>query len=186
MHRIVSWNDYGESHYIGPVHDQSEIPVGSTLYVNDMPHDSWRDFLPYYIAKYKGAAFDIARDQVQYWYRDSAVSGGADCSVVGNNADQNQVETSPRNIIEDQVFISALLKAPADVYVQIGNNPPMKHSGVDGMNHWDQSFDGQAGEPKFSVLRNGIVVKSGKGTPISAMTKLKNGCTNYNAWVGSF
>lgn len=123
---------------------------------------------------------------MQYWYRNSAVAGGADCTVVGNNADQDQVETSPRNLVEDTVFISALLKAPADLYVQIGNHPPTKHVGIDGMNHWHKPFDGQVGEPRFSVLRNGIIVKSGKGTPISAITKLENGCTNYNAWVGSF
>jgi hypothetical protein len=36
------------------------------------------------------------------------------------------------------------------------------------------------------VLRNGIIVKGGKGIPICAKTNLKNGCMNYNAWVGSF
>ncbi|KAG4439848.1 hypothetical protein IFR05_004661 [Cadophora sp. M221] len=183
--QIVTWNDYGESHYIGPIYNQAEIPVGSAQYINDMPHDSWRDFIPYYIAKYKGTSFDIVRDQVQYWYRNSAVSGGADCGVVGNNANQGQVETSPGSLVEDRVFVSAILKEPADVYVQIGNNPPVKHSGVDGINHWNQPYDGP-GEPKFSVLRNGIIVKSEKGSPISAKTKMSNGCTNYNAWVGSF
>jgi hypothetical protein len=43
------------------------------------------------------------------------------------------------------VFINAILKALADVYVQIGNNPVMKDSGVEGINHWNQPSDGQAG-----------------------------------------
>ena len=33
---------------------------------------------------------------------------------------------------------------------------------VEGVNHWSQPFDGQTGEPKVSVLRNGIIAKGGK------------------------
>lgn len=51
---IVTWNDYGESHYIGPIW-QDGIPHDSgakedaTWYVDGMPHDAWREVLPYYI-----------------------------------------------------------------------------------------------------------------------------------------
>lgn len=46
---IISWNDYGESHYIGPLHDNAmaafEIGDASYNYVTDYQHDAWRDFL---------------------------------------------------------------------------------------------------------------------------------------------
>ena len=48
---IITWNDYGESHYIGPIHD-SGIPQGAN-YVAGVPHDGWRTMLPYYIDAYK-------------------------------------------------------------------------------------------------------------------------------------
>lgn len=67
--QIVTWNDFAQSHYIGPIHSASEIAADSEIYVDGLPHDSWRDFLPYYIAKYKNSPCTITRDQMSYWYR---------------------------------------------------------------------------------------------------------------------
>lgn len=43
---IISWNDYGESHYIGPLNDKAYVAFTTGRapynYVRDMPHDSWR------------------------------------------------------------------------------------------------------------------------------------------------
>ncbi|KAH8819021.1 putative glucan endo-1,3-alpha-glucosidase agn1 precursor [Xylogone sp. PMI_703] len=183
---IVTWNDYGEAHYIGPIYTDSEIPAGSAVYVDPNPHEAWRDFLPYYIATYKGDHFDISRDQMQYWYHTAPTAGGSTCGVVGNNADQGQTEVSPNAIEEDAIFFSALLMSPAQVTVQIGSNPVRTYNGVAGINHWSQPFAGQTGVPRFSVVRNGVTVNSNTGKAITATTTLPNGCTDYNAWVGSF
>ncbi|KAM0332543.1 hypothetical protein ACHAQA_002827 [Verticillium albo-atrum] len=57
--QIISWNDYGESHYIGPLDERQYTAFGSDRgkspfnYVRDMPHDGWRDILPYVIDTYK-------------------------------------------------------------------------------------------------------------------------------------
>ncbi|RFU30779.1 hypothetical protein B7463_g5558, partial [Scytalidium lignicola] len=183
---IVTWNDFGEAHYIGPIYTDSEIAAGSAIYVDGSPHESWRDFLPYYIAQFKKSSFDISRDQMQYWYHTAPTAGGSTCGVVGNNADQGQTELSPNTVVEDAIFFSALLMSAAQVTVQVGSNPAVTYNGVEGINHWSQPFNGQTGVPKFSVVRNGAVVNSNTGTPITATTSLSNGCTNYNAWVGSF
>jgi len=41
--QIISWNDYGESHYIGPLNDRAYGAFDRGLapynYVLDMPHD---------------------------------------------------------------------------------------------------------------------------------------------------
>lgn len=186
IHRIVSWNDFAESHYVGPIYTDTEIAAGSAIYDDGMPHESWRDFIPYYIATYKDSTFDISRDQMQYWYHTAPTAGGSTCGVVGNNADQSQTELSPNLVVEDGVFFSALLMSPAQVTVQIGTNPVTTYQGAAGINHWSQPFNGQTGAPVFSVVRNGATVNSGTGTAITATTTLSNGCTNYNAWVGSF
>ncbi|KAH8146185.1 uncharacterized protein LAJ45_09883 [Morchella importuna] len=55
---IITWNDYGESHYIGPIRSQG-IVSGAEVYVNNMPHDAWRFILPYYIAAYKAGTRDV-------------------------------------------------------------------------------------------------------------------------------
>lgn len=186
VYRIVTWNDFGESHYIGPIHSDSEIAAGSAIYVDGYAHDSWRDFIPYYIAKFKGDDFTISRDQMQYWYHTAPTAGGSTCGVVGNNADQGQTELSPNLVVEDGVFFSALLSSAAEVHVQIGSNPVTVYQGAEGINHWSQPFNGQTGVPTFSVVRNGVTSGSGTGAEITAATTLSNGCTNYNAWVGSF
>lgn len=53
---IISWNDYGESHYIGPIVDDAlgALTVGEAPfdYVSDYPHDGWRRLLPFYIDMY--------------------------------------------------------------------------------------------------------------------------------------
>jgi glucan endo-1,3-alpha-glucosidase len=167
------------------LHSESEIATGSAVYVDGLPHDSWRDFLPYYIAKYKGSSFTISRDQMQYWYRLSAASAGSTCGVVGNNAEQGQTQLSPNAVLEDGIFFSALLMSAAEVRVQIGNGPVVVKSGVAGINHWSIPFNGQIGTPYFSVWRSGKLVKGANGGAIKA-TPLSNGCTNYNPYVGSF
>ncbi|TVY62332.1 Mutanase [Lachnellula suecica] len=185
--RIVTWNDFGEAHYVGPLPaDTSEIAAGSGPYVTNMPHDSWRDFLPYYIAAYKGTPLTPDRDQMQYWYRLSPALGGSTCGVVGNDADQGQTETTPSAILEDGIFFSAILTSAASVEVQIGSGQVVTFPGAAGINHWSVPFNGQTGVPTFSVVRDGSVVKSNTGAAITSSTSLSDGCVNYNGWVGSF
>jgi glucan endo-1,3-alpha-glucosidase len=134
---------------------------------------------------YKGNSFDITSDQMQYWYHTAPTAGGSTCGVYGNDPDY-QAEISPNDIVEDGIFFSALLTSDAVVTVQIGSSPAVSYSGLAGINHWSQPFNGHTGSPVFSIIRNGVVVSDATGTPITASTTLSNGCTNYNAWVGSF
>jgi hypothetical protein len=50
---IISWNDYGESHYIGPLHDDGfdafSVGKGPFNFAEAMPHDGWRQILPFVI-----------------------------------------------------------------------------------------------------------------------------------------
>lgn len=123
---------------------------------------------------------------MQYWYHTAPTAGGATCGVVGSDADQGQTELSPNDVVEDGIFFSALLTDTAEVTVQVGTNPAVSYSAAAGINHWSQPFNGQTGVPTFSVVRNGAVINSGAGAAVTSGTMLSNGCTNYNAWVGSF
>ncbi len=153
-----------------------------------MPHESLRDFLPYYISKWKGTSFTISRDQMQYWYRQAPAAAGSTCGVIGNDPGDGQSQYSPNALVEDGIFFSALLMSPAQVRVQIGNNQYTQFNGVAGINHWSVPFNGQTGAPVFSVWRNGVEgAKTIYATaPILSSTQLSNGCTNYNFWAGSF
>lgn len=122
---------------------------------------------------------------MNYWYRTAPAAAGSTGGIVGNNP-QFQVETSPNEIVEDKIFLSALLMSNATVSVQVGDNPAVSYQGVEGINHWNQPFDGQTGAVTFSVSRNGALVNSSTGPEITASTNLTTGVTNYNCWVGSF
>ncbi|KAI9048837.1 hypothetical protein LZ554_007668 [Drepanopeziza brunnea f. sp. 'monogermtubi'] len=186
--QIVTWNDWGESSYVGPLRSTNEIPAGSGIYVDGQSHESWLDFLPYYIAKYKGSAFTVSRDQMQYWYRTAPAAAGSTCGVVGGDSSQDNgvPEISPNSILLDKIFFTALLSSPAQVHVQIGANPETVYSFGAGITHQSLAFNGQTGAPRFWVTRNGVTTGSGTGKAITAGTALPGGCTNYNPWVGSF
>jgi glucan endo-1,3-alpha-glucosidase len=151
-----------------------------------MPHDAWRDFLPYYIAAYKGQTPNITTDKMQYWYRLSPAAGGTSCGVTGNSASQGQAVEDPNTVVEDGVFMSALLVSDAQVSLQIGGGAKTVFAGKKGVNHWSVPFGGQTGNTTFAIERNGKTVKSGNGAGIKATSDVAGGCTNYNAWVGGF
>ncbi|KAM3086751.1 hypothetical protein ACMFMF_000691 [Clarireedia jacksonii] len=184
--QIVTWNDWGESSYIGPLVSTEEVPAASLKYVQDMPHESLLNFLPYYISQYKGQKTNLTTDSMQYWYRTSHAANGATGGVLGNNPNQGQAKYSPNVICQDKVFFSALLTSPANITVQIGNGAVNSFAGTAGLNHFSQSFGGQTGNVTFSIVRNGQTVKSESGTEITPSSLLEGGVTNYNAWVGGF
>lgn len=189
---IVTWNDYGESHYIGPIVDAG-IPqmenANATWYVEGMPHDSWRDLLPYYIGMYKGEPIQD-QDLLQYWYRLTPVDAGPDGNVTGDNCPSvyntgaYQTCYPVDQMLSDSIFVTALLESAANVTVTVGNNTGTVFAGVSGINHWSVPFGGLTGEPTFQIVRGGEVVVSGTGVAIEA--KPKDGAqSNFNAWVGS-
>ena len=67
---IVTWNDYGESHYIAdsePDHSDD----GSSAWATGYPHAGWRIITQAYIAAYKSGASapTVTSEYVVYWYR---------------------------------------------------------------------------------------------------------------------
>jgi glucan endo-1,3-alpha-glucosidase len=191
---IVTWNDYGESHYIGPIvsngipYNPSVPGVNAHTYVDGMPHDHWRDTLPYYIQQYKaamgsGSAPSVSTETLSYWYRLAPKGSGSDNGVTGNDCAYQTCYT-PEQIVQDEVFVTALIESlPAEVHIQIGNNAATTHTATTvGVNHFSQAFNGQTGDVTFSIVRNGQTVVSGKGNAITSSPS--NGINNYNAWVG--
>jgi glucan endo-1,3-alpha-glucosidase len=184
--QIVTWNDYGESNYIGPIVD-SGVPqdtagrADARPYVDGMPHDSWRDLLPYYIARFKnnGAAPPVTTEKLQYWYRLTPSAAGSADGVTGGNGPTYD----PNTVVQDKVFFTALVNAPSTISVQIGGNPATKFQATEaGVNHFSQDFNGQTGQVTFSIERNGETMLSGTGEAISSAPS--DGVTNFNAWVG--
>jgi glucan endo-1,3-alpha-glucosidase len=184
--RIVTWNDYGESHYIGPNPDSSEIPTGSHDFVEPLKHTGWLSLLPYHISQYKGTKYVQKWDKLTFWYRDAPCTAGDSSWVVGNNGNQGQKEVPAVEIMSDRIFLSSWLTADAEIHVKIGDNGVHSEPGKKGFNHFSVEVNGQRGVPTFSVVRDGQTVYSKDGREISDNTQMANGRTNFNAYVDSF
>lgn len=96
---IISWNDWGESHYIGPQDlTQWDSVFGPTKgkaafnYVDGFAHDGFRQILPHVIDLYKNNSTMLNDESLLYWGR--SVSSAA-CDGNGttlNTASQLQIE----------------------------------------------------------------------------------------------
>lgn len=197
---IISWNDYGESHYIGPLPTEDleedtyvafETGEAPFNYVKGMPHEAWLDLLPFSIDHYKNNISYVTQETVVAWYR---LGPGAACSggvTTGNTASQLQLEYEPYQIMQDKVFFSALLGSAAQFTITIGgasitgdwDNKPY---GGAGLYHGSVDFTGHSGSVTVSITRNGAVVaQMVNGKAITTGCAGVNGVQNFNPWVGS-
>ncbi|KAK7756794.1 Glucan endo-1,3-alpha-glucosidase agn1 [Diatrype stigma] len=214
---IITWNDYGESHYIGPLHEnefglftsgyvtspysflmrivskiQSLTPRSHSgapfNYVEGMPHDGWRLFLPYLIQQYKTGSATISNEGLTAWYRLNPNTVCSTGSTTGNDDGHGQVEVAPSAILEDKIFFSALLSSTADVSVSIGGAVQAgtwenKPSGGSGIYFGSVPFNGGTGDVVVTISRNGKTVAQINGAAIT--TACTQNIENWNAWVGS-
>ncbi|GAB1739844.1 hypothetical protein NU219Hw_g4778t1 [Hortaea werneckii] len=184
---IVTWNDYGESHYIGPIHGAG-IPSGAGGYVNGYPHTAWLETLPYQIAAYKHAynpsspAPSVDANKIVYWYRNAPASAGT-TDAVGNNCytDINiygyQTCYAPSEILQDEVFAIVLATGPTTASITIGSST-QTFDVTAGINFISKPFAGNTGAVSVSMA-GGSVSSTGDVEIIS-----NPGVANFNAWVG--
>ncbi|KAJ9138338.1 Carbohydrate-binding module family 24 protein [Pleurostoma richardsiae] len=188
---IITWNDYGESHYIGPL-SSKHYDDGNSKWTNDMPHDGWLDMAKPYIAAYHDGASSvdsyITTDQVVYWYRPTLRTLDCDATdttmVTANNDSGNYFEGKPNGweSMSDSVFVVTLLTSAGNISVTSGDNTV-------------QTFTAPAGAAAFSVPmavgKQQFLLKRGTTTVLSG-TSLKDissecicGIYNFNAYVGT-
>jgi Glycosyl hydrolase family 71 len=185
MVEIVSWNDFGEAHYIGPIHDGA-VPDGAH-YVEGMPHEGWLKFLPYYIDAYKSGnstSVEGVEEGITYWYKINPGQSGSTGGTTGNNPGHGQPVVAPQLVSQDKVFVSVLVAQPSDISVSIGGGQPTPFRAMSsGVNHFSVPFNGQTGAVQVKVTRNGQSIVSATGPEIT--DSCKNGLVNWNAYVGS-
>lgn len=168
--QIISWNDFGESHYIGPIINKATYALDPARgrapfnYANNISHGGFRAFLPFLIQLAKTGSATVGRTGVQVWYRNSPMSPCGFAETVGNTATQMQLEYSPAVVLSDRIFYSALLASSAAVTVTVGgvslgatwSDTP---AGGAGIYHGSASFAGRTGDVVVTV--NGIPAARG-------------------------
>ncbi|KAH8893107.1 hypothetical protein GQ53DRAFT_861560 [Thozetella sp. PMI_491] len=159
--QIISWNDFGESHYIGPLHTSEFGLFGYGRapynYVENMPHDGWRLFLPYVISQYKTGAASISTEGLVSWYRLNPAKACSTGDTTGNSGPNGQPTVPPDTIVQDKIFYSALLNSGASVMVSIGGGSAQAGtwssvpSGGSGIYHGSVPFNGLTGQVVITI-----------------------------------
>lgn len=173
---IITWNDYGESHYVGPL-SSPHGDDGNSKWANDMPHNGWLEMAKPFIAAYKAGQKTpaIDEDKLVYWYRPTPKT--LDCTATDTIGER----PDGYDTMEDSVFVVSLLKTAGSVTATSGSNT--------------QTFDAPAGAAAFSV-KMGVGAQtfslSRDGTEVMKETSLRDvmdtcpcGIYNYNAFVGT-
>ncbi|KAM7201606.1 glycoside hydrolase family 71 /Carbohydrate-binding module family 24 [Naviculisporaceae sp. PSN 640] len=174
---IISWNDYGESHYIGPLSSRHSDD-GHSKYVNDMPHDGWLDMAKPFIAAYKARASSpnayIQKDQIIYWYRPTPKDVNCQNDPLGPKPDG-------WDTVEDSIFVVSLLTQPGSITVNSGSNSAVTWNAPAGA--YAQKVPMSVGSQTFTLSRNGQAVLSGT-SPKQITNNCPCGVNNFNAFVG--
>ncbi|KAK3349500.1 glycoside hydrolase family 71 protein [Lasiosphaeria hispida] len=188
---IITWNDYGESHYIGPL-SSPHGDDGNSKWVNDMPHDGWLDMAKPFIAAFKAGASTvndyITEDQLVYWYRPTPKDVNCDATDTtmgpANNASGDYFNGRPNGYgtVEDVVFVVSLLKTAGQVTVISGSKSPVTYNAPAGAYAYKVPMG--VGKQAFYISRGGSTVVSG-----TSLRDVTNTCPcgvyNFNAYVGT-
>ncbi|KAK4131676.1 glycoside hydrolase family 71 protein [Trichocladium antarcticum] len=199
--QILSWNDYGESHYIGPVRAKALglfAAAGAPAdFARGMSHDGWRKLLPFYIAQYKMAGVDgtglvVAGvdEAVAAYYRPAPALACPSGGTTGNNAAFGEAVVAPEALVEDSVFYAALLNSDEGVAVTVAiggmvvtggfARVPAAGRGTPGVYMGSVPFGGNTGDVVVTVARAGReVARADGGRAIS--TECWGNAQNWNA-----
>ncbi|KAK8151658.1 glycosyl hydrolase family 71-domain-containing protein [Phyllosticta citribraziliensis] len=181
---IVTWNDYGESHYIGPL-SSKHYDDGNSKWTNDMPHGGWADIAAPFIAAYKAGATAVTADHVTatggekvvYWFRPQPK--GLDCASTDN------VGSAPdgSDLVADSVFVVTLLTSEATLTVTSGSNAAQTFTAAPGANIFEVPM--ATGTQSFKVTRDdGATVVFSGDAPKQVSSTCVCGIYNFNAFVG--
>lgn len=191
MVELLSWNDYGESHYFGPLKSKHNDD-GASKWVNDMPHNGWLDLSKPFIAAYKNRDTNVAKyiekDQLIYWYRRNLKSLNCDATDTTANKppskpNENYFMGRPDgwDTMEDVVYVVSLLKSAGTVVVNSGGNAVTKDVGAGATLI---KVNAGVGKQTFTLKRGSSTVLS--GTSLMDITNVcPCGLYNFNAYVGT-
>ncbi|KAK1233802.1 hypothetical protein PQX77_003022, partial [Marasmius sp. AFHP31] len=187
--KIITWNDYGESHYIGPLASK-HTDDGASKWVNDMPHIGWANLSKPFIAAYKSSSTSvnpfITTDQIIYWYR--TIPKSLDCDTTdttmsnGNNASGNFFRGRPNGYetLADDIFVVTLLTSPGIATVNSGGTL-YTYDAPQGSSAFAVPF--RVGSQRFALVRDGVEVIGATSLKVVQDT-CPCGLYNYNPYVG--
>ncbi|WVQ85054.1 hypothetical protein IAT38_007218 [Cryptococcus sp. DSM 104549] len=174
---IITWNDYGESHHIGP-YDTPHTDDSSSIWAAGLDHSAMLDFAVPYIKAFKAGASApvIDEEMLVYWYRPHLKS--AEC----DSTDTCGGKPTGWDFLEDTVFVTAFTKAGGIVKITSGSNLPVIKKVDKGAQMFEVPMG--VGEQKFEfVTFSGGFRSAASNVTVSA--DCWNGNYNFNYHSGS-
>ncbi|KZV79724.1 glycoside hydrolase [Exidia glandulosa HHB12029] len=176
--QILTWNDFGEANYIGPLHPNKKdvyagASTGAVRWVTKISHDAWRDIAKPYIAAYKAGESTptVTKEEFVFYYR--PYPKDAQCS-----------DPVPRptgwQFVADAVFVVALLKTPGTVIITSGANVPVSVEAQAGIHTYSAPM--ALGKQRFQLVRGNVSV-----IDVAGPLQISSACNtyNFNAFVGA-
>lgn len=182
--QIQTWNDAGESSYIGNIWPETIFGAACHAYTDNFDHSGWQALLTPFITAYKAGAKEIsaviplngARAVGAFWYRTILTTATCASDPMGKPCNWSSAE----DVVNVAVLLSsAAVGAKIDVYsggVLIGSR-----TGVKGLNAWSI-----AGLKTGSVSVE-VMPKAGSSALVSGIGSMKVAADaavcNYNYQV---
>uniref|UniRef100_A0A0W0F0S4 Glycoside hydrolase family 71 protein n=1 Tax=Moniliophthora roreri TaxID=221103 RepID=A0A0W0F0S4_MONRR len=177
---LITWNDYGESHYLGPLRSK-HTDDGASKWVYEMPHTPWLNLSQPFITAYKSGSTTLTPSHIPseilvYWYRVHPKS--INCDSTDHTGKPNGWDT-----MLDDVFVVAFLKSPGTVQINSGGTLYTADLAA-GASAIQVPF--KTGPQHFALVREGREVP---GMSATSLREIGNVCPcgmyNFNAYVGS-
>ncbi|KIM43198.1 glycoside hydrolase family 71 protein [Hebeloma cylindrosporum] len=106
--QVLTWNDYGESHYVGPV---KGAQPNSQAWTDGMNHTAWLELTQYYSTAFKTGQYPtIEKDKIVMWSRPHSTA-----------AESPDPVPKPTNfdILQDAVWAVVMTTAPSTVTLSV-------------------------------------------------------------------
>ncbi|KAL8283904.1 hypothetical protein RQP46_005336 [Phenoliferia psychrophenolica] len=176
MIELLTWNDFGESHYLGPIRDNAAPPTGSGNYTKGFDHTPMLTLSSYYNTWYKsGTAPTIGSETIVWWYRPhpKSATASADSLPAPSNVDWT----------DDYIYAAVLIPAKSKathILFYSGDSAPSTQTVSSGVNLLRAPF--VAGNTGLTLVdKKGNTILAGNGTAIISNPATYN--FNYYSYI---
>jgi glucan endo-1,3-alpha-glucosidase len=172
MVEILTWNDYGEASYIGPI--DGALPSGSEAWTNGFPHTAWLQLTKYYAQAFKTGSWPtITSDSIVVWARPHPKAATASNDSIGRPSGWDRTD--------DDMYALVFATDSGTVTLTAGSNTQI-YPVTKGVNKL--KLASSPGSMSAKLVRNGQTVTSYDAG--SAYTYTLTPTTyNFNYFVGS-
>lgn len=108
---LITWNDYGESHYVGPIEGAQPM---YTTWATGYEHQGWLAMTNYYATAFRTGSYpEITNDQLYMWARPHPKDAVASSDSIGDPTNYQ--------LTEDKLWAVVFATAPSTVTITTGS-----------------------------------------------------------------